>query len=61
MYGYYREKFHVNHIWELKGYNLQRNVSRAKFYLIGQQLKMLLPETHRRVQPWTLINNQGSP
>ena len=31
MYGYYREKFHVNHLWELKGYNLQRNVSRAKF------------------------------
>ena len=61
MYGYYREKFHVNHLWE--GYNLQRNVSRAKFYLIGQQLqlKMLLPETHRRVQPWTSINNQGSP
>ena len=25
MYGYNREKFHVNHFWELKGYALNNN------------------------------------
>ena len=23
MYGYYREKLHVNHLWELKGYYIE--------------------------------------
>ena len=25
MYGYYREKFYVNHFWELKGYTEKTN------------------------------------
>ena len=37
MYGYYREKFHVSHFWELKGQDLQGNMSGSNKFMVERQ------------------------
>ena len=39
MYGYYREKFHVDHFWELKGYGTPK-VAFLRNYIVQFKKKM---------------------
>ena len=49
MYGYYREKFHVNHFWELKGWVNER--------LLGATVHSHIHQLHRWI---SYAQTQGS-
>ena len=41
MYGYYKEKLHVNHLWELKGSKVGSAVHLTDLYLVDSEINFV--------------------